>query len=176
VVAAVPNGNLLARVDKTIKPGCEFDTLLVPAYIDLDGDPRVVLFPQSVFLGTGGGFVYFSIDAPSGQLRLDECAEAFLPSELSGEPSVKPIFADLTANYLGDGPPAKMHSISFYLDRDSDPERGTFRAVTIEFEGGDGISLDPFSFSGIRIGTVPDLGVTMGEREDVEVIRIPPGR
>jgi hypothetical protein len=46
--------------------------------------------------------------------------------------------------------------------------------VVIEFEGGDGISLDPFSFSGIRIGAVPDLSMAMKNLPNIGAVQVFP--
>jgi hypothetical protein len=152
----------------------EFESLLVPAYIDLEERSRVVLFPQMVFFGSSGGFVHLGIDEATGQLHLGESVEAFLPSELADEPSISPTFVDLTENCLGGGPPAKIKSTTFYLDEDSVPARGLFRGVVFEFEGGEGVALDPLSFSGIRIGIVPDFSVVMSNLSGVDAVKVCP--
>jgi len=162
------------RVIDLVERCVEFDALLVPGYIDRDQQSRVVLFPQLVFLGFGSGFLRFGIDEATGQLRVGESAEEFLPPELAGEPSISPIFVDLTANYLGDGSPAKVRSTTLYTNEDSDPERGNFRGVVIEFEGGDGISFDPFAFSGIRIGTALDFSTVLNSQPDIDAAQIFP--
>jgi hypothetical protein len=170
----LPKSLLPGWVINLIERHREFDSLLVPAYIDLDEPSRVVLFPQVVFLGSDAGFIHFGIDDATGQLHLGASVEAFLPSELAGEPSIRPIFVNLTANYLGDGPPAKAESITFYVDEGSVPAEGNFRGVVLRFEGGEGIALDPFSFSGIRIGSVPDFSNVMSNLPGIGAVRLGP--
>ncbi|MBT0772647.1 hypothetical protein KIH74_27130 [Kineosporia sp. J2-2] len=140
----------------------EIDSLLVPAYIDLDESARVVPYPQAVFLGSADGFICLTIDEDTGQLHLDQCAQTFLPPELIEEPSVQATFVDLTENYLTGGRWSRITAVSFHLDGDSDPERGLFRGVALEFEAGEGVVLDPFAFSGIRLGTTPGLSLSLG--------------
>ena len=101
-------------------------------------------------------------------------ADAVVPSELEDEPSIRPVFRDLTAQYLSDGPAVELSSIDFYTDESSVPEDGKYRGVVVEMVGGAGITLDPFWVMGIRIGSFP--GAAFDSRPGVSREKVRPVR
>jgi hypothetical protein len=167
-------GLIPAQVWNIIARCYEFHSLLVPAFVDFDRQSRVFLFPKTVFLGSGSGFIYFGIDEATGQLYLGESDEVFMPEELADEPSITPTFVDLTGNYLGDGYPLTIKSTTFYADEQSLPREGKFRGVEFEFQNGEGVTIDPLTVAGIRISSTPDANFNMFLKSNMSAMKILP--
>lgn len=127
--------------------------LLVPAFVDLDAVPRqVTLFPDSVFIESGSGYLSLKVDAGSGQLQLSEVRVLEIPPALRDEPSVDPVFADLSPNYLDDVHPLQCSGVLLCLDADSSGLENQFRAIGFRVGDRRILFFDPFWPSGIRIG------------------------
>lgn len=129
------------------------EAVLVPAFVDLDTSPRrVKLFPRCVFIGSGSGYLVLRIDESSGQMQLADGQTLEIPEALEGEPSIEPVLADLSLNYLDEARPLRCSGISLYLDADSSAPENRFRAVGFRFGENRTLFFDPFWPSGIRIG------------------------
>jgi len=128
--------------------------VLVPAFMDLDTLPRQVkLFPKRVFIETESGYLVLKIDADSGQLQVSAGRALEVPGDLQGEPSVEPVFADLTLSYLDEMFALRCVGVTLYLDADSSVSANRFRALALRFGDERILFFDPFWPAGIRVGS-----------------------
>jgi len=148
--------------------------LLVAAYIDLDrnhpveGYAEIQFYPRVILFKIDDGYLRLSVDEGTDQIMLRFSADALPASELLDEPSVEPVFIDFTENFLGDTRPARVTSVSLLVDQFSDPERGIFRGLVLHQGQDEGLAVDPYSFLGMRLGILPDLGKWMSGLAGVE--------
>lgn len=146
----------------------EVTSVMVPGYVDLDAHPeQVKLFPLTVALGDERGYLKFGIDKATSQLTVDSSSDIELPEELMDEPSIRPLFVDLGAEYLGDALPVEIVSAALYLDQHSNISAGRLRGIRIDLRGGEELTLDPFWTPGIRIG-----GKSLAGRLEDQVVGI----
>ncbi|WP_144081559.1 hypothetical protein [Micromonospora wenchangensis] len=136
-----------------VKRHSMMEAIFVPAFVDLDTLPRQVkLFPRSVFVESTRGLMAMNIDEKSGQIRLADSDALVTPPALSAEPSLEPVFADLSINYLSEIAPLRCLAVVLHLDVDSSGPENRFRAVELHFAGDRILLFDPFWPSGIKIG------------------------
>ncbi|MEV4826774.1 hypothetical protein AB0K25_00350 [Micromonospora sp. NPDC049257] len=146
-------GTGLGWVAEMVKRHSMMEAVFVPAFVDLDTSPRQVkLFPRSVFVESTRGFLAMNIDEKSGQIQLADSHTLVTPPALGAEPSLEPVFADLSLNYLSEITPLRCLGIVLHFDVDSSGSENRFRAVELRFADDRILLFDPFWPSGIRIG------------------------
>ncbi|MDB4872811.1 MAG: hypothetical protein JWL97_3815 [Gemmatimonadales bacterium] len=132
-------------------------SLLVPGFVDLHASPQVVTpFPRVLFLGGDHDYLSLSIDEISGQFSIGETANPSVPNSLLDEPTIQPIFVDLSIYHLSEVHPIEFESASLYLDQDSSEVRNLFRAIAFNYGDGRVLLFDPFWPFGIRVGNEAD--------------------
>ena len=147
------------------------DTVLVPGYEDDDSGRSVARgYPSQVALGSDGVFLEFATDGYSGQLAFQVKDDTEIPEEIVEDPSFKPLFIDIAWLFVREPIPRKLESVTFYLNEESDLSERRVRAASATLEGGGVLALDPFSFSGIEIGSA-----TLRDEIDQNVMSSPDG-
>lgn len=153
-------------------PITAIDTVLVPGYVDDDSGRTVARgYPNQVALGSDGVFLEFATDGYSGQLTFQVKEDTKIPEEIAEDPSFKPLFIGITWLFVREPIPRKLESFTLYLNEDSDLSERRVRGASGTFEGGGVLALDPFSFSGMEIGSA-----TLRDEIDEKVMSSPDGR
>jgi len=130
------------------------DTVLVPGYVDDDTGRTVARgYPSQVALGSDGVFLEFATDGYSGQLTFQVKDGTEIPEEIVEDPSFEPLFIDIAWLFVREPIPRRLESITLFLNEESDLSKRRVRAASATFEGGGVLALDPFSFSGIEVGS-----------------------
>ena len=170
--------NLMVDLDNVSWPNlfgpiAAVDTVLVPGYVDDDTGRRTVArgYPSRVALGRDGVFVEFATDGYSGQLTFQVKDDIEIPEEIVEDPSLKPLYIDITWLFVREPIPRRLESITLYLNEESDLSERRVRAASATLEGGGVLALDPFSFSGMEIGSA-----TLRDEIEQNVMSSPDGR
>ncbi|MEV6872290.1 hypothetical protein [Amycolatopsis sp. NPDC051128] len=127
--------------------------VLLPGWVDRSGRSAVLRpLASTVYLESDSGYLQLSAVNNCGGLRFRVVEEIEYESYLTEDPDEDLVAASVGTHYLGSRTDVPCVGMRLFVNDESDPERGIYRAAELMFEGAE-ILFDPFYLDGVRIGT-----------------------